>query len=166
MEISFRRGRSRRKSRIGRDDGWIRYLLGSSYFNWQGARASRRIWPQLWARMGFLVVHGFSHQWLWSLRRKKKRKCLLTGRDFWQPMDSQDNKRKWKNSGLPLSLEFAIIKDQGRAHRRKACLISPCSNSAGLVFRFQGQNGSFYCSALPLVIALRLWIQPLKMWWI
>ena len=62
-------------------------------------------------------------------------------------MDSQDNKRKWKNRDLISSLEFALtgiftaIKEE--RNMRKHAVTSLLVLLAGIVFKFPELNGSF-----------------------
>ena len=75
-------------------------------------------------------------------------------------MDSQDNKRKWKNRDFISSLEFAItgiftaIKEE--RNMRKHALSALVAILAGLVFRISATEWLFLLMAVFLVIALEI----------
>ena len=75
-------------------------------------------------------------------------------------MDSQDNKRKWKNRDFTSSLEFAItgiftaIKEE--RNMRKHALSALVAILAGLVFRISATEWLFLLMAVFLVIALEI----------
>ena len=75
-------------------------------------------------------------------------------------MDSQDNKRKWKNRDFISSLEFAItgiftaIKEE--RNMRKHALSALVAILAGLVFRISATEWLFLLQAVFLVIALEI----------
>ena len=87
--------------------------------------------------MGFLAVHG-----------------------FWQPMDSQDNKRKWKNRDLVSSLEFALtgiftaIKDE--RNMRKHAVTALVVVLAGFVFQVSRIEWLFLLMSIFLVVAFEI----------
>ena len=75
-------------------------------------------------------------------------------------MDSQDNKRKWKNRDLIASLEFALtgiftaIKEE--RNMRKHAVTALVVILAGFVFRCHESNGSFSYWAFFLVVAFEI----------
>ena len=84
-------------------------------------------------------------------------------------MDSQDNKRKWKNRDLISSLEFAltgILLPSGRTQYAKTCSDGSCSHSCRFCFQVSRIEWLFLLLSIFLVVALRLSILLSKMWWI
>ena len=75
-------------------------------------------------------------------------------------MDSQDNKRKWKNRDFISSLEFAItgiftaIKEE--RNMRKHALSALVAILAGLVFRISATEWLFLLLSITLVIAFEI----------
>ena len=75
-------------------------------------------------------------------------------------MDSQDNKRKWKNRDFTSSLEFAItgiftaIKEE--RNMRKHALSALVAILAGLVFRISATEWLFLLLSITLVIAFEI----------
>ena len=75
-------------------------------------------------------------------------------------MDSQDNKRKWKNRDFTSSLEFAItgiftsIKEE--RNMRKHALSAFVAILAGLVFRISATEWLFLLLSITLVIAFEI----------
>ena len=75
-------------------------------------------------------------------------------------MDSQDNKRKWKNRDFTSSLEFAItgiftsIKEE--RNMRKHALSALAAILAGLVFRISATEWLFLLLSITLVIAFEI----------
>ena len=75
-------------------------------------------------------------------------------------MDSQDNKRKWKNRDFTSSLEFAItgiftsIKEE--RNMRKHTLSALVAILAGLVFRISATEWLFLLLSITLVIAFEI----------
>ncbi|EFV99543.1 diacylglycerol kinase [Streptococcus australis] len=75
-------------------------------------------------------------------------------------MDSQDNKRKWKNRDFTSSLEFAItgiftsIKEE--RNMRKHALSALVAMLAGLVFRISATEWLFLLLSITLVIAFEI----------
>ena len=75
-------------------------------------------------------------------------------------MDSQDNKRKWKNRDFISSLEFAItgiftaIKEE--RNMRKHALSALAAILAGLVFRISATEWLFLLLSITLVIAFEI----------
>ena len=75
-------------------------------------------------------------------------------------MDSQDNKRKWKNRDFISSLEFAItgiftaIKEE--RNMRKHALSALVAMLAGLVFRISATEWLFLLLSITLVIAFEI----------
>ena len=105
-----------------------------------------------------LAVHGFTYQRLWSLHsRRRSGDVPVYKKKFWQPMDSQDNKRKWKNRDLISSLEFALTGIFTAIKRRtqytKHAVTAPVVQSAGFVFRCHESNGLFLPLSILVVIA-------------
>ena len=75
-------------------------------------------------------------------------------------MDSQDNKRKWKNRELIASLEFALtgiftaFKEE--RNMRKHALSAILAIVAGFLFRISATEGLFLLLSVSLVIAFEI----------
>ncbi len=131
---------------------WQRWCLslmpiGELFISMIRSWAGRRIYHS-WCEMGFLAVHGFLHiNGAMITTPEEEVRCLVYKKKFWQPMDSQDNKRKWKNRDLISSLEFAITGFLLLSRKNEICENMQWFGSSGypcvLFFRCHESNGSF-----------------------